>query len=69
MGSIKHSLAITKYKMVPLIATGKYKFLDLLIYSSRTEFAYKSFSTYLDFVFDCSRVVMSSTSSKTIPVD
>lgn len=52
IGSIKHSFAIIKYKIVPLRATGTYKFLALFIYYSTIEFLYKSFSTYFDLTLD-----------------
>lgn len=69
MGSIKQSLAMTKYKIVPLKATGTYKFLALLISCSTIEFLSRSFSTYLDLILDYSRVVISSMSSSTMPFD
>jgi len=60
---------MTKYKIVPRIAVGKYKLLAILTYYYIIEFFYKLFSTSFDFILDCSRVVISSISSSTIPLD
>ena len=59
MGSIKLSLDITKYSIVPLIAVGKNKLRAKLISYSTIEFSSKLFYTYFDFILDCYNVVMS----------
>ena len=69
MGYIRHNFDMTKYKIVPLTAVGKYKLLAMLISSYIMEFFYKFFSTSLDFILDYSRVVINSISSRTIPLD
>ena len=69
IGSIKLSLEMTKYKMVPLTAVGRNKLRARLISSSPIEFSSRLFSTSLDFILDCYKVVISSISSSTIPLD
>ena len=60
MGSIPARSAITKYRMLPLVATERYWFLVTLIYSSTTAAEESLCVISADVFFEFSRVMMRS---------